>query len=853
MFTRSLIEPSRKQAGHRNRRTTARGSRLETLEPRTLLTTGVLVLPDTPSPPTFGATVHVSEFGNTLDTTSDFNTSGGNFNGTFNGSPLSATYCLNLTLGIDAPDTFENANETTDGTIYGTPVPNAGAISWLIQNVGPTVTTPDQEAALQAAIWRTEYGPGGFQVNSVDNADTDDTNGEEAIIRPYYQSYLQALGHNTAAVSQVDWISPRSDAFGMDQGLVALPSGYTPAQIRTAYEINNITFNGNPGDGTGQTIAIVDAYDDPTIFGDLDLFDNQFGTTTDGPTLYNQYGAASSFLTVVNQNGAASPLPPTDPGNLYSGPGGWEGEEALDVEWAHAIAPGAHIILVECNASDLYVGAKTAATLPNVSVVSMSWGSNEFPLETADDLTDFTPTQVGHPGVTFVASSGDRGSFDGSYPAFSPNVVAVGGTQLKLNADNTYSTEIGWGSAALSNEPAFGGSGGGTSVYEAEPAYQQGFQSTGKRTIPDVAFDADPSTGFVVVDTYLTSNLYSEAGGTSAAAPCWAGLIAIANQIRVAQGHGTLNGATETLPALYALPASDFHDIVAGSIGGFNAGPGYDEVTGRGTPIANLLVPDLAAYGLASQLNLTSPPAANLTVGTPFNLVVSAEDPFGQVDSAFNGIVTLTDPPGSAATPFVSTSGALSGTLSVKAVKGVARFTGLTYTAAGAGFTIQAHSSGLSTAQSVPLNVHVNSPPPPPVTVTSLQTTTVLVKTGKGKRAKTKKETGLLVQFSGALSGTGNPGAYRLFTGKTKRGVTTYNKQVSVTVFSATPTTVVLVPAGNLSKSLPEQLRITPADLIDPFGRPLNGGQSFDLTFGKKVVTSVRVKNLIRTSKRIPQ
>ncbi len=113
-----------------------------------LPTTGTLVLPNTTSPPTFGATVNVSEFGNTLDTTSDTLTSGGNFLGTFNSSTLSATYCLNLTLGISVPGTFDSANETTDGTIYGTAVPNAGAISWLMQNIAPTATTPDQQAAL---------------------------------------------------------------------------------------------------------------------------------------------------------------------------------------------------------------------------------------------------------------------------------------------------------------------------------------------------------------------------------------------------------------------------------------------------------------------------------------------------------------------------------------------------------------------------------------------------------------------------------------------------------------------------------------------------------------------------------
>ncbi len=121
---------------------------------------------------------------------------------------------------------------------------------------------------------------------------------------------------------------------------------YTPAQIRAAYGISAL-----PLDGTGQTIAIVDAYDDPEIFPALDAFDSQFGLTASGSTLYAQYGPASSFLTVLNQYGQATSLPSTDP----NGPGtdNWEVEEALDVEWAHAIAPGAQIILVEANSQSL--------------------------------------------------------------------------------------------------------------------------------------------------------------------------------------------------------------------------------------------------------------------------------------------------------------------------------------------------------------------------------------------------------------------------------------------------------------------------------------------------------------------
>jgi len=162
----------------------------------------------------------------------------------------------------------------------------------------------------------------------------------------------------------VDTLSASGNAIAGGLTLTA-PSGsvaYSPAQIRDAYGVNNLAL-----DGTGQTIAIVDAYDDPSIFQALDAFDSQFGLTTSGPTLSDQYGPASSFLTVLNQSGQATSLPSTDP----NGPGtdNWEVEEALDVEWAHAIAPGAQIILVEANSqslSDLMASVSTAASQPGV-------------------------------------------------------------------------------------------------------------------------------------------------------------------------------------------------------------------------------------------------------------------------------------------------------------------------------------------------------------------------------------------------------------------------------------------------------------------------------------------------------
>ena len=377
---------------------------------------------------------------------------------------------------------------------------------------------------------------------------------------------------------------------------LSAPAGtvaYTPAQIRSAYGINTLSF-----DGTGQTIAIVDAYDDPSIFQALDAFDSQFGLTASVQTLYNQYGPASSFLTVRNQNGQATFLPSTDP----NGPGtdNWEVEEALDVEWAHAIAPGAQIILVEANSqslSDLMASVATAASQPGVSVLSMSWGFAEGQSVFASDEATYDST-FNVPGVTFVASTGDYGGADPEYPAFSPNVVAVGGTSLTLNADNSYNSETGWGYYS-SSMGAFIGSGGGISIYEAEPAYQQGVQSTGGRTTPDVSLVADPATGAWIADPYNLdpSNPFEIVGGTSLSAPAWAGLVALVNQGRAAAGESSLNsvGPTDTQQSLYMLPKSDYNSIASGN-NGYSRGAGYNLVTGLGTPVANLLVPDLIAY-----------------------------------------------------------------------------------------------------------------------------------------------------------------------------------------------------------------------------------------------------------------
>ena len=195
-----------------------------------------------------------------------------------------------------------------------------------------------------------------------------------------------------------------------------------------------------------------------------------------------------------------------------------------------------------------------------------------------------------------------------------------------------------------------------------------------------------------VYDSYNNtdnSGPWVQVGGTSLAAPSWAALIAIANQGRVLAGgaplSGPLDGPGQTLAALYAISSTDFNDITSGSNGVFSAGPGYDEVTGLGSPKANLLVADLATYGTASQVAVVSQPPSSVITGDSFGVVVAAESPDGEVDPAFSGTVTISlkSNPGDAT---------LDGTLSATAYHGVAVFDGLSLDQPGDGYTLEVTS-----------------------------------------------------------------------------------------------------------------------------------------------------------------
>ncbi len=371
------------------------------------------------------------------------------------------------------------------------------------------------------------------------------------------------------------------------------PIGDTPAQITAAYGLNAIAFTSSTGstvkgDGAGETIALIEMYHDPNVQSDLAAFDAK-------------YGLPNPTLTVVNQAGSQ-----TD--------SGWTLEESMDVEWAHAIAPGASILVVEAapassqtqQLQDLLNAVNSARNTEGVVAVSMSWGFNETQNESSFDSYFTTP--VGHQGVTFIAASGDNGVVE--YPSASPNVLSVGGTSLNLTSTGTYGSETAWPD-----------SGGGYSSFEYEPSYQATVQTTALRSTPDVAFDADPNTGVEVYSTApgAASGAWQVVGGTSLGSPSWAGIIAIVDQGRALAGQGSLDGPTQTLPALYAAASSNFNGVAATTFSsvGFSFG-GFDPfgAFARDSRISNSFWGDFGSgLGLGLTGTLTGGATANTSTG----------------------------------------------------------------------------------------------------------------------------------------------------------------------------------------------------------------------------------------------
>ena len=353
--------------------------------------------------------------------------------------------------------------------------------------------------------------------------------------------------------------APLSARHTADSAAATPPPGYSPAQM-TAYL-------GLSSDGAGQTIAIVDAYDDPNIVSDAETFSQQYGL----PGVCGGGGTAGDCFTlhVAQQSSSAG----SDPG--------WALETSLDVEWAHALAPKATIKLVEASNATFasLFRAVSTAVAGHPAAVSMSWGINEeFSDETYyDHFCAVTSTVC-------VVSSGDYGN-PGGYPAYNPAVVAVGGTTLILASDGSVTSEQAWSD-----------SGGGQSSFEPEPSYQKQVQDSGKREMPDVAFDADPNTGVAIYDSvpYAGQTGWWEVGGTSVGAPSWSAILADADQLRAANGKAPLTADGDAVQrAIYSLLTSVLAPVTTGPDNGFcpvgcAPGPGYDEITGLGSPRAGI-------------------------------------------------------------------------------------------------------------------------------------------------------------------------------------------------------------------------------------------------------------------------
>jgi hypothetical protein len=535
-------------------------------------------------------------------------------------------------------------------------------------------------------------------------------------INPIYNNTDSGPGHIILPIQILGAPKATPDGGGSSPDQSTGPNGYSPQQLQQAYGISSLKWNGTvAADGAGETIAVIDVGNNPSFVDStaanfdtsaLAEFDKEFGLPN--PPSFTEYNGSG---------GTVLPNPAT----------GWGPEIALDIEWAHSIAPAAAIDVVYASTASsaaLLTAANTAATKLDASVVSMSFGASleEYGygyLEQQLDATYLAPALAADPGVTFLASTGDHGDTPNSlhnaaplFPSVSPLVIGVGGTTLNLTASNNWQSEAAWGYGSDSY-CATCASGGGISNTFTQPAYQvnDGFSgSKGMRTIPDVASDADPSTGVSVYDPYDfgASTPWGIIGGTSLASPTWAGLVAIADQGRqVEYNNGPLDGPNETLPALYGLMNDNyslyFHDITTGFGNGYNVGPGYDLVTGIGSDQANNLLPALAAFGVASKAVITVEPPTSVISDGYFGMALEAESSNGAVDIGFSGTATVTLVPGTGPT------GASFTPVTVDFKNGIALFNTLQLPDQGVNYQLEVAAGSLPTVDSTDIAVTGNT------------------------------------------------------------------------------------------------------------------------------------------------
>lgn len=335
--------------------------------------------------------------------------------------------------------------------------------------------------------------------------------------------------------------TPKSAHAESDLTAAAAPSGYGPASLQAAYNLPSAS------GGSGQTVAIVDAYDDPSAEADLATYRTQYGLPA--------CTTANGCFKKVNQTGGTKP-PRAD--------SGWAQEISLDVDMVSAACPNCKILLVEASTasmSNLGTAVNTAVNL-GAKYVSNSYGGGESSSDTTYDSTYFN-----HPGVAITVSSGDNG-YGTEYPAASKYVTAVGGTSL-----NTSSTTRGW------TDTVWSGAGSGCSAYDAKPTWQTD-SGCARRTVADVSSVADPNTGVAVFDTYGQSTGWMVFGGTSASSPFIAATYALA-------GAPSAGSYPASFPYAHT---SALYDVTSGSNGSCSpaylctGSTGYDGPTGLGVP-----------------------------------------------------------------------------------------------------------------------------------------------------------------------------------------------------------------------------------------------------------------------------
>jgi subtilase family serine protease len=472
---------------------------------------------------------------------------------------------------------------------------------------------------------------------------------------------------------------------------------YTPAQIRAAYGLPNLPAVGASLSatqaanlGAGQTLYIIDAYHDASALTDLNLFSARFGLpactsapVATGAALPLAAAPSSCTLSVVYATSSGT-MTATAPAYLSS----WAPESKLDVQWAHAIAPLARIVLIETAdaMTNNLLGGIALANRMGSGVVSMSFGLADPGWASTVD-SKFTTA-----GMTYVAATGDVGG-KVDWPAVSPNVLAVGGTAMNWTPSTSTRYELAWANG-----------GGGVSAYGTVPSWQTGVTLAGAklahRAVADVSFNASPMTGqYVALTLPGASTVWAAYGGTSIGSPQWAGVLAVANAVRKASGkaalgdvHNLLYGSIGAVPGNYAAA---FGDVLSGTNGtcgsACTAGTGYDAPTGWGTPNVNALMPMLT--GVATAAAAAAAPALTVPGGAiAGRAAVALSNPLGISAPAGSAYALIGAPAGAT----VDASGTLKWTSPVAG----------TYT-----FTAKVASGSSSASGTYSLKVIPNAPP----------------------------------------------------------------------------------------------------------------------------------------------